>query len=105
MGALFKTYSGDSAARHDAEAPSNERQRLRVVAEGRRHDVRDEPAGGFAGPVRPDAPVGDFGNRRHVRREGNGAFFGDADRQRKGTFADSDGDVIVSYDDGGARAA
>jgi len=49
--------------------------------------------------------VRDFGNRRHVRREGNGTFFGDADRQREGTFADSDRDAIVSYDDGGARAA
>ena len=104
MVALFKTYSRETAARQAAEAPSDEPQPLRVVAGGRRHDVRGEPAGGFAGPVPPDAPVGDFGNRRHVRREGNGAFFGDADRQREGTFADSDGDVITTYEDG-PRAA
>jgi len=103
MGTLFETNSGESAARQVAEAPTN--KRLRVVAAGRRHDVRGEPTGGFAGPVPPDAAVRDFGNRRHVRREGNGTFFGDADRQREGTFADSDRDVIVSYDDGGARAA
>src|SRR5215218_7504063 len=104
MGTLCKTYSGESAARQAAEALRSERELIRVVAGCRRHDVRREPTGGFAGRIFPDAPVGDFGNRRHLRREGNGSFFGDADRQREGTFADSDRDVIVDYDNGGEHA-
>ena len=55
----------------------------------RRHDVRREPVGGFAGTVDPDAPVGTFGNVRRLRRQGNGTFAGDADRRRQGSFADA----------------
>jgi hypothetical protein len=54
------------------------------------HDVREEPVGGFAGPVGPGAPVGSYGNVRRLRRQGRGTYAGDADRQRQGTFADSD---------------
>jgi hypothetical protein len=104
MVTLCKTYSDESAARQAAEALRNERQRIHLVAGCRRHDVRYEPTGGFAGPVPPDAPVGSFGNHRHLRREGNGTFAGDADRQREGTFSDSDRDVIVDYDHGGEHA-
>lgn len=53
-------------------------------------DVRDELTGRFVGRVPPDAPVGSFGNVRHLRREGRGTFRGDSDRQRQGSFGDHD---------------
>jgi hypothetical protein len=63
------------------------------------HDVRQEPVGDFAGPVEPDSPVGTFGNRRVRRRQGNGTFTGDADRQRQGSYGD------LEIGDGGGAAA
>ena len=60
-------------------------------------DVRREPVGGFAGPVAPDAPVGTYGNRPVLRRQGAGGFAGDPDEQRQGSFADADRVVIVTY--------
>jgi hypothetical protein len=62
-----------------------------VAPDGRPHDVRTEPVGGFAGPVPPDAPVGTFANARLVRRQCAGSFAGDPDRHRQGSFADADG--------------
>ena len=53
------------------------------------HDVRAEPVGGWAGPLSPDAPVGTFGDVVRRRRQGAGAFAGDPDRQREGSFADA----------------
>ncbi len=55
-----------------------------------RHDVCREPVGGFAGSVPPDAPVGTYGNVRLSRWQGAGTFSGDPDRQRQGSFADTD---------------
>ena len=53
-------------------------------------DVRREPVGNFVGRVGPDDPVGNFGNVPSLRRQGAGAFAGDPDRQRKGSFGDHD---------------
>ena len=53
-------------------------------------DVRREPVGNFVGRVGPDAPVGNFGNVPRLRRRGAGAFAGDPDRQRRGSFSDHD---------------
>jgi hypothetical protein len=69
---------------------------IRLLVGAGLDDVRCEPVGGFAGPVYPDDPVGSFGNQRLRRPRGNGTFCGDADRQRQGTFGDSDRHVIVS---------
>jgi len=66
--------------------------------------VRDEPVGEFARVAGPDDPVGTYANIRRVRRQGAGSFAGDPDRQRQGTFADTDRDVIVTYDDGAERS-
>ena len=52
--------------------------------------VRREPVGNFAGRVGPDDPLGNFGNVPRVRRQGAGAFAGDPDRQRQGSFGDHD---------------
>jgi hypothetical protein len=53
-------------------------------------DVRREPVGNFAGRVRPNDPVGSFGDVSLLRRQGTGTFAGDADRQRQGSFGDHD---------------
>jgi hypothetical protein len=53
-------------------------------------DVRREPVGNFVGRVGPDDPVGSFGNVPRLRRQGGGAFAGDPDRQRQGSFGDHD---------------
>ena len=49
-------------------------------------------------------PVGTYGNVRRLRRQGNGTFAGDADRQRQGSFADTDRDVMITYDHETAHA-
>lgn len=53
-------------------------------------DVRREPVGSFAGVLDPDAAVGSFDDAPRLRRQGTGAFAGDADRQRQGSFGDAD---------------
>jgi hypothetical protein len=81
-----------SALRTHPSGPATRRSARHDVrrASAMPHDVRREPVGGFAGRVRPDATVGTYGNVRHLRRQGAGTFAGDADRQRQGSFADSD---------------
>jgi hypothetical protein len=54
------------------------------------HDIRGEAVGGYSGPVGPAAPIGTFGNRVLLRRQGAGSFAGDPDLQRQGSFADVD---------------
>ncbi len=101
MTTLYKTYSNEVVARQAAEAlraagvPGRD---IRLLAGHRLHDVRREPVGSFAGTLGPDAPVGTFAGAVRRRRQGNGAFAGDADLQRKGGFADTDCDVIVGYE-------
>jgi hypothetical protein len=66
--------------------------------------VRDEPVGEFARAAGPDARVGTYANIGRVRRQGAGSFAGDPDRQRQGSFADTDRDVIATYHDGAERS-
>jgi hypothetical protein len=74
MATLYKTYVKDGAQ----------------VPPPRLPDVHEELVGTFLGQVPPDAPVGSFGNVPHLRRRGPGAFRGDPDRQREGSFGDHD---------------
>ena len=53
-------------------------------------DLRRERLGNFVGCVSPGDPVGSFGNVPRLRRQGAGAFAGDPDRQRQGSFGDRD---------------
>jgi hypothetical protein len=107
MATLWKAYSSDVVARHAIEAlraagvPGRD---IRLLTGCRPHDVREEPVGEFARAAGPNAPVGTFANIRRLRRQGAGGFAGDPDRQRQGSFADADRDVIVTYDNGAEHA-
>jgi hypothetical protein len=72
-------------------------------ARGGLHDVRREPVGQFAGTLPPDAPVGSYGGGRHRRWQGAGAFAGDPDGQRQGSFADVDREEAMTHDGRGER--
>jgi hypothetical protein len=100
MTTLSETYSTEIEARRAIEAlrasgvPARD---IRLLTGTRLRDVRREPVGGFAGPVAPSSPVGTYGDRQVLRRQGTGGFAGDPDHQRQGSFADTDRVVIVTY--------
>jgi hypothetical protein len=101
MATLCKTYPTPDAAREAVEqlqaagVPAHD---IRLLTGGVLHDIRREPVGGFAGPVLPDRPVGNYGNALRRRRQGRGAYAGDPDAQRQGSFADTDSDLIETAD-------
>jgi hypothetical protein len=112
MTALTQTYPTEIAARRAVQALRNtgvpERD-IRVLAGTTPRDIRHEPVGGFAGPVAPDAPIGSYASvpcRRgqSVGSFATGSFAGDPDQQRKGSFADTDRVVIVTYKGNAERA-
>jgi hypothetical protein len=107
MTTLTRTYPTELAARRAVDALRAtgvaERDIRRLVGRAPR-DIRQEPVGGFAGPVAPDAPIGTYGGRVLQRRHGAGSFAGDPDRQRQGSFADRDRVVIVTYRGDAERA-
>jgi hypothetical protein len=101
MTTLCKTYPRELAARQAIEtlrAPTIRAQDIALLIGRRPGDVRRQPVGGFAGPVGPESPVGTFGGGMVRRWQGTGAFAGDADRQRQGSFADTDRVVIVTFE-------
>jgi hypothetical protein len=107
MTTLTKTYPTELVARRAVEAlratgvPERD---IRLLAGTAPRDIRREPAGGFAGPVAPEAPIGTYGGRVLQRREGAGSFAGDPDQQRQGSFADTDRVVIVTHQGDAERA-
>jgi hypothetical protein len=99
MTTLRTTYPTEAGAHRAIEAmraTGESPHDIRLLIGRRPGDVRREPVGGFAGPVPPAAPVGTFGNRRVLRRQGAGSFAGDPARQREGSFADTDSLMMVS---------
>ncbi len=97
-----RTYPDERMARDAVRtlmAVGGARRDLRLVVGTPPHDIRRELVGSFAGPVPPDAPVGTYAAPvvRRLRRQGRGAFAGDPDRQRQGSFADVDRDVVVTF--------
>jgi hypothetical protein len=92
------TYPDEAAARDAAEvlqARGDSAHDVRVLARRRVHDIRREPAGEFGRTVGPDARVGSFGNVPKRRWQGAGTYWGDADAQRQGSFADAEYDDAV----------
>jgi hypothetical protein len=106
MATSCKTYPDAAAAEAavaELRAAGVPGHAIRMLAGHVFHDIRREPVGMFARTLRPDAPVGTFGDRRRLRRQGYGTFAGDPDLQRKGSFADADRDVIITYERRGER--
>ena len=107
MTTLTKTYPTQVTARRAVQAlratgvPERD---TRLLVGSAPRDIRREPAGGFAGPVAPDAPIGTYGDRTVQRRQGAGGFAGDPDQQRQGSFADTDRVVIVTHEGDAQRA-
>jgi hypothetical protein len=67
-------------------------------------DARDAPTGTFAGTTTTDAlTVGSYANVAHSGREAIGTFAGDADKQRRGSFGDTDRDTVTTYQSGVKR--
>ena len=99
MAAFCKTYAREDEARHAAAAMRRAgvlKRDVTLMTGSRLRDVRRELVGGFAGPIGPDADVGTFAGIPLVRRQGAGSFAGDADRQRQGSFADSERVLITT---------
>jgi hypothetical protein len=107
MATLCKAYSTEGVARQAVEVlrtagvPGRD---IRLLTGCRLHDVRREPVGGFAGTLGPDALVGTYAHIPRLRRQGAGSFAGDPDRQRQGSFADADRDLVATYEDHRARS-
>jgi hypothetical protein len=103
----FRTYPTETGARRAIRAlraTGVAAGDIRLLTGRGLGDARRGHAGGFAGPVAPDAPVGTYGNRPVLRRQGAGGFAGDPDHQRQGSFADTDRVVIVTYHGDAERA-
>ena len=107
MTTLCKTYPTETGARRAVEtlrATGVPERDIRLLTGTAPRDIRHEPAGGFAGPVAPDAPIGTYGGRVVQRRRGAGSFAGDPDQQRQGSIANTDRVVIVTYKRDAERA-
>jgi hypothetical protein len=107
MATLIKTYPTERAARRAVQAlraTGVPEHGIRLLAGTAPRDTRREPVGGFAAPVAPDARVGTYGGRAVQRRQGTGSFAGDPDRQRQGSFADTDRVVILAHHGDAERA-
>jgi hypothetical protein len=85
MPTLDKTYPNRLAARPLQAIPRRDTRPRSTLP-----DVRRQPVGNFVRRVSPYDPVGTFGNVPCRRRQGAGAFAGDPDRQREGSFGDHD---------------
>jgi hypothetical protein len=112
MATFSKTYPSEDAARRAVEAlwaagvPPRD---IRLLMSRPLHDIRREPVGGFAGPFGTDAPIGSYAGVARRRGQGvgsfaTGSFVGDADLQRRGSFADVEHVVIVIYKDDKERS-
>jgi hypothetical protein len=106
MTTLSKAYPSEETARRAVEAlraAGGPPRDIRLLTSRPLHNVRDEPVGGFAGPVAPDAPVGNYGGVARRRGQAKGSFatgsVRDPDRQREGSFADAERVVVVTYND------
>ena len=101
MATVCETYS-DVALAHEAVermlAAGTPAHRITLLCGSRPHDVRREPMGRFVGQIKPTDQVGTYGNVRRRRRQGRGAFAGDPDAQRQGSFGDVERDVIVTFE-------
>ena len=111
MATLSKAYPSEETARQAIEAlraAGASPRDIRLLKSRPLQNVRDELVGGFAGPVAPDAPVGNYGGVTRRRAQATGSFATgsarDPDRQREGSFADAERVVIVICKDAGEHS-
>jgi hypothetical protein len=103
----FTTHHDETAARRAIEVLRHAGvpdSAVRLLSGGVLRDVRTETVGGFGGPVGPHARVATFAHSVLQRCGSTGSFAGDRDEQREGSFADNDGVMVVSYEDGAERS-
>jgi hypothetical protein len=101
-----RTYPTELAARRAAQAPratGAPDPDIRPLAGSAPHDIRREPAGGYAGPLAPDAPTGTYRDRALQRHHGTGSLAGDPDHHRHGTYADTDRVTIITHNGNAER--
>jgi hypothetical protein len=107
MPTLCTTYSTQAADQRAVEeltragVPDRD---VRLVVGSRWHDVRSERVGGFAGAIAVDAVVGRYAGPPLPRWHAAGSFYGELDRRRQGSFADTERDLLVTYDHGVQRS-
>jgi hypothetical protein len=107
MTSLFNVYPSEATARRAVEAlraAGVSGRDIQLLTGRPLHDTRHERVGTYAGSVGPNAPVGTYGGRVVLRRQGAGSYAGDPDRQRQGCYADADRVAIVTYDDSTERS-
>jgi hypothetical protein len=105
------TLSRAYTSAHDAEkgierllAAGVEETKIELIIGRAIEDSRDAPIGFFAGTTTADAEtVGSYANIEHSGREATGTFAGDADKQRRGAFSDTDRDTVTTYQSGAKR--
>jgi hypothetical protein len=100
-----RTYPTERAARRAVQTPRATGPTPTSVRSRAPHhtDTRREPAGGYAGPLAPDAPTGTYGDRALQRHHGTGSLAGDPDHQRHGTYADTDRVTIITHNGNAER--
>jgi hypothetical protein len=107
MPTLCATYSTYAAAQRaieeltEAGVPDRD---VRLVVGSRWHDVRSERVGGFSGAIPTDAAVGRYAGPPLPRWHAAGSFYGEPDRRRQGSFADSERELLITYDHGAQRS-
>jgi nucleotide-binding universal stress UspA family protein len=104
---VCRTYASEAIARDAVDtltAGGVPRRDIWLLTGHRIHDIRHENVGGFAGAVDPSSPVGTYAGAVRLRRQGAGAFAGDPDEQRQGSFADADIGTLVTYEDRAGRS-
>jgi nucleotide-binding universal stress UspA family protein len=107
MTTVCKTYASETIAGDAVDALTAAgvpRRDIWLLTGHRIHDIRHENVGGFAGAVDPSSPVGTYAGAVRLRRQGAGAFTGDPDQQRQGSFADADIGTIITYEDRAGRS-
>jgi hypothetical protein len=106
MSVICRSYPSESEARGAVDsliAAGVAESGIKVVMGEPERDARDEPMGSFAGTAEHGGAREDFANREHPADAGRGTFAGDADEQRRGSFADMDSETITEYPEGVER--
>jgi hypothetical protein len=106
MAVVCRSYTDEQEARGAVEsllAAGVPGSGIRVVMGEPERDARSEPQGSFAGTAEHGGAREDFAGREHAAGAGRGTYAGDADEQRRGSFADIDRETVAAYPEGVER--